>query len=380
MSASAPGMADVAAPQVRVEGDVAILDGDWTLRGLSGDISRLRARLESCARRQELGWDLSRVRNMDNAGALLLWQAWGRELPERLELREAQRALLDTWLNRRPPEGYRRRIPLDERIERMVVEPARAGLGHLREGLTLLGELVLDVGHLIRHPGGIPWREISATIYLAGTRAIPIMGLLAVLTGVVFSYQAAVQLRAFGADMLIVDMLAFAMVRELGPLMTAILVAGRSGSSMTAQIGVMRVTEELDAMKVLGIPISRRLLLPRVLGLIVVLPLLTLWTIIIALIGGGLTAQMVLDVGIWHLMDALPTALPAINLAIGMGKAAVFGLIIGLTASHFGMRIKPNTRSLASETTRSVVAALTLVVVMNGLFTIGLQDVGFKSS
>lgn len=379
MSASAPGMADVAAPQVRVEGDVAILDGDWTLRGLSGDISRLRARLESCARRQELGWDLSRVRNMDNAGALLLWQAWGRELPERLELREAQRALLDTWLNRRPPEGYRRRIPLDERIERMVVEPARAGLGHLRDGLTLLGELVLDVGHLIRHPGGIPWREISATIYLAGTRAIPIMGLLAVLTGVVFAYQAAVQLRAFGADMLIVDMLAFAMVRELGPLMTAILVAGRSGSSMTAQIGVMRVTEELDAMKVLGIPISRRLLLPRVLGLVVVLPLLTLWTIIIALIGGGFTAQVVLDVGIWHLMDALPTALPAINLAIGMGKAAVFGLIIGLTASHFGMRIKPNTRSLASETTRSVVAALTLVVVMNGLFTVGLQDVGFKS-
>ena len=371
-------------PQLRLEREAdsqrAVLTGDWTVRSLSAAGRELRQLLHACGQRSGMAWDLNGIRRMDNAGALMLWRAWRREWPERLELLDRHRALLtNAPTTDLTGELDPARADLSTRIRTAVEGPSRAALGHVGDGLALLGQLCLDLAYLIRHPGEIPWREVSATIHLAGTRALPIMGMLAVLTGVVFAYQSAVQLRNFGADLFLVDMLSFAMVRELGPLITAILVAGRSGSSMTAQIGVMRVTEELDAMKVLGISASRRLILPRVLGLMVVLPLLTFWTIVLALIGGGITAQLVLDISYHHFVDALPSALPVANLWIALAKAMVFGLVIGMTASHFGLRIQPNTRSLASETTRSVVAALSLVVLVNALFTIGLQDVGFKS-
>lgn len=357
-----------------------VLSGDWTMRSLSAAPRQLHQLLRECGGRTDLVWNLAGIRRMDNAGALALWRAWHREWPAQLELEHHHRMLLENApATDRTGELEAATPATGARVRAAFTLPAQAAVDHIRDGLVVLGQLFLDLGYLLCRPREIPWREISATIHLAGTRALPIMGMLAVLTGMVFAYQSAVQLRNFGADLFLVDMLSFAMVRELGPLITAILVAGRSGSSMTAQVGVMRVTEELDAMKVLGISASRRLILPRVLGLMVVVPLLTFWTIVLAMIGGGITAQLVLDIGYQHFLDSLPTALPVVNLWIALSKAMVFGLVIGLTASHFGLRIQPNTRSLASETTRSVVAALSLVVLVNALFTVGLQDVGFKS-
>jgi len=242
--------------------------------------------------------------------------------------------------------------------------------------VTLFGQLLLDSLHLLLHPGDMPWAEISITIYEAGVRALGITALVGFLIGIVLSYLSALQLKMFGAEIYIIDILGLSIIRELGPLLAAILVAGRSGSAMTAQIGIMRVTEELDALSAMGISHSLRLVLPKVIALTLVLPLLSVWTNAAALIGGMLSAQNTLDISFRQFFFKLPDVVPLVNVFIGLGKSAVFGFMIALIACHFGFRIKPNTESLGNETTNSVVAAITVVIMIDAVFAILFMSVG----
>ena len=248
--------------------------------------------------------------------------------------------------------------------------------GQLLQLVTLLGQLILDIGYLLLHPGDIPWSEISITIYESGVRALGITALVGFLIGIVLSYLSALQLKIFGAEIYIIDILGLSVIRELGPLLAAILVAGRSGSAMTAQIGIMRVTEELDALSAMGISHSLRLILPKVTALTIVLPLIGVWTSAMALIGGMFSAQNTLDISYQQFFLKLPDAVPLINVFIGLVKSAVFGLMIALIACHFGFRIKPNTESLGNETTNSVVAAITVVIMVDAVFAILFMNVG----
>lgn len=156
---------------------------------------------------------------------------------------------------------------------------------HLTSIVILAGQLLLDMKYLIAHPARIPWREISANLFRTGAQALGITALVGFLIGVVLSYLSSKQLQMFGADIFIINILGMSIIRELGPMLAAILVAGRSGSSMTAQLGVMRVNEELDALTVMGIPHSLRLVLPKVIGLGIAMPLVVMWTSAIALMG-----------------------------------------------------------------------------------------------
>jgi phospholipid/cholesterol/gamma-HCH transport system permease protein len=167
-----------------------------------------------------------------------------------------------------------------------------------------------------------------------------------------------------------------AIVRELGPVLAAILVAGRSGSAMTAQIGVMRVTEELDALAVMGIPHTLRLVLPKTIALAVAMPLLIVWTDAIALVGGMVCAQFQLGIDWRYFLANLPPAVPISNLYLGLAKGMVFGIFIALTACHFGLKVKPNTESLGEGTTNSVVTAITLVIVIDAIFAVLFRNVG----
>ncbi len=178
----------------------------------------------------------------------------------------------------------------------------------------MFGRVVLDLLAIVRHPKITPWIEISANLYNAGARALPITALVAFLIGIVLSYLSAQQLRVFGANQYIVNILGLAVIRELGPVLSAILVAGRSGSAITAQIGVMRVTEELDAMRVMGIPHGLRLILPRVVALSIAMPLLVMWTNVVALLGGALAAKLVLGIDLAYFARALPGVVPVANL------------------------------------------------------------------
>lgn len=335
----------------------------------------MQKKLKQAAGNIKLTWNLHDIDALDNATALWLWQTWGQKLPAGLEIKPEHLRLIEKWQTQTLPDSTPVRFSF-EQATIILSNGLLDGFGQLLNFITLLGQLMLDIVHLLRYPGDIPWAEISITIYEAGVRALGITALVGFLIGIVLSYLSALQLKLFGAEIYIIDILGLSVIRELGPLLAAILVAGRSGSAMTAQIGIMRVTEELDALSAMGISHSLRLTLPKVAALTLTMPLLSVWTSAAALIGGMFSAQNTLDISYEQFMLKLPDAVPLLNLFIGLGKSAVFGLMIALIACHFGFRIKPNTESLGNETTNSVVAAITVVIMVDALFAILFMDVG----
>jgi phospholipid/cholesterol/gamma-HCH transport system permease protein len=361
-------------------GKIVRLSGQWTALALARDRERGGAavRLRALAREHIGQWDLSRVERMDHVGGQALWRVWGHKLPADLV------ALTDTQR-----DIFNRIALLDsvrESVDKVVrVDPVtKLGLAifsffdHLYGGIAMLGRVILDLLRVVRQPKITPWVEISANIYNAGARALPITALVAFLIGIVLSYLSAQQLRLFGANQYIVNILGLAVIRELGPVLSAILVAGRSGSAITAQIGVMRVTEELDAMRVMGISHGLRLILPRVIALGIAMPLLVTWTDIIALLGGALAAKLVLGIDISFFVRSLPSVVPVANLWIGLGKGVAFGMLVAIVGCHFGFRIKANSQSLGEGTTTSVVTSITIVILADAVFAILFQNVGLS--
>jgi phospholipid/cholesterol/gamma-HCH transport system permease protein len=348
--------------------------GNWNLRNLTS-IQALRQKIQEFAKKKNVQWNMDSVDVLDNAAALIIWQAWSEQLPGMLRIKPEHQRLLDRWqaqklIDPKPVESGAG--PIVQFFYQFIANFST----QLFDLVTLFGQLLLDSLHLLMHPGDIPWAEISITIYEAGVRALGITALVGFLIGIVLSYLSALQLKMFGAEIYIIDILGLSIIRELGPLLAAILVAGRSGSAMTAQIGIMRVTEELDALSAMGISHSLRLVLPKVIALTAVLPLLSVWTNAAALIGGMLSAQNTLDISFRQFFFKLPDVVPIVNVYIGLGKSAVFGFMIALIACHFGFRIKPNTESLGNETTNSVVAAITVVIMIDAVFAILFMSVG----
>lgn len=365
-------------PKMRVEttphGVTVSLGGHWNLRGLAQASPALSAQLRDHATAAQR-WELDEIAALDSAGALLLWQTWGDRFPEGLSLKPEQAAAFARWQHAGIPfieTTERPRAPWHSRIRHLQANLA----DHAVSLVTILGQFVLDLAHLLRSPREIPLREISATIHETGGRAMPITALVGFLIGVVVSYLSSFQLEAFGAQVYIVNILGLSIIRELGPLLAAILVAGRSGSAMTARIGVMRVTQELDALAAMGISRSLRLILPKVVALTIAMPLLVVWTDIIALAGGATSASLELGISFHQFVAKLPAAVPIENFLIGLGKGAVFGVFIALIACHFGLRIQPNTESIGNETTNSVVASITLVILVDAVFAVIFRGVG----
>ncbi len=352
-----------------------VLGGVWSLRTLAADPA-LRRTIKKLAAGQDKQWDLSRLERLDSAAAFQLWQAWGERLPAGVILRPEHRGLFLYWHGREIPAPPSMAFNLAG-LMRYWRGPLGGFYQHLRAWLALFGRLILDSVYLFRRPRTIPYKEISLTVYKAGVSALGITALVGFLVGVSLSYLSSLQLQRFGAEIYIIDLLGLAVIRELGPMLAAILIAGRSGSAMTAEIGIMRVTQELDALSALGISHSLRVVLPKVVALSLTLPLLIVWTDTIALIGGMVSAQLALDIGYQQFIDQLPKAVPIVNFYIGLAKGLAFGLMIALVACHFGFLIKPNTESLGNETTHAVVATITIVIVVDTVFSILFRNVGF---
>jgi phospholipid/cholesterol/gamma-HCH transport system permease protein len=247
---------------------------------------------------------------------------------------------------------------------------------HGRDGIALLGQLVLDFAAMLRRPRELPLREISAGVYRAGVTALPVTMLVGFLVGIVLTYLSALQLKRYGADLLVINIVGVGVIRELGPMLASIISAGRSGSAITAQLGVMRVTEEVEALSVMGISVTARLVLPRVLALAVALPLVAFCTDIAALAGGMLVSQFTLGITPGAFLQALPEAVEVVNFWIGIGKSIAFGFAVAFVACHYGLRVLPNTDSLAVGVTRSVVASITCVIVLDAVFAVLLRNVG----
>lgn len=366
-----------AAVPFRQDGKVCHVAGDWSVLALAqaGEVERRRTAMARAAE-EGVRWDLHGISRLDTIGALLIWQAWGEKLPERVRWSAGQQDVFNALaLNKgevqaapSKPESW----AWVRALGGAIFQAAENG----RALLIMLGQLILDLGAMLRRPRLGPWREISAQVYRTGAQALGITALVGFLIGVVLSYLSAQQLQMIGADRFIVRLLGVSIVRELGPVLAAILVAGRSGSAITAQIGVMRVTQELDAMRVMGISHGQRLILPRVLALAVTMPLLALWTSAMALLGGMLAAQVQLGVSAQWFLTSLPDAISLTNYWIGILKGVTFGILIALIACHFGLRIQPNTESLGRGTTTSVVTSITGVILLDALYAIIFSSVG----
>ncbi|EAY67784.1 hypothetical protein BDAG_00477 [Burkholderia dolosa AU0158] len=358
------------------QGQIVRLSGQWTALALArnrGAAARPRRRHRGRPRERvgPVGHRAARSRRRPGAVARVGPQAAARRRAER----HAAHDLRTHRTAGQPARGARAR-----RAHRSGHAPQASRSSRSASTCTAASRcsarVILDALSVLRRPQTMPWKETSANVYSAGAQALPITALVAFLIGIVLSYLSAQQLQMFGANRYIVNILGLSVIRELGPVLSAILVAGRSGSAITAQIGVMRVTEELDAMRVMGIPHGLRLILPRVLALGVAMPLLVMWTNIVALTGGALAAKMVLGIDVNYFVRSLPGVVPIANLYIGLGKGVVFGMLIALVACHFGFRIKANSQSLGEGTTTSVVTSITVVILADAVFAILFQNVG----
>lgn len=362
--------------QATSNGRCARLGGSWSAACLAipatwGRISPALAQLTTDAP----GWDLSALTRLDHTGAQLLWNTWGRQWPAQLQASPGQRAMLErvarfTALDTPPPHPTWWQLFLKLGGKLWLLWDHALGL------LRLTGQLMLDLVALLRAPKRGPWRDVSGNLYHIGATALPITALVGFMIGIVLAYLMSRQLRQFGADTFIVNILGIGLIRELGPMLAAILIAGRSGSAITAQIGVMRVTEELDAMRVMGIAKGFRLVLPRAIAMAVAMPLISVWTTLAALLGGMLAADAVLGVTPAYFFTALPRAVAIGTLWLACAKSVVFGVLIALVGCHYGLRIKPNTESLGQGTTSSVVTSITVVLLVDALFAVVFRNVG----
>ena len=349
--------------------------GAWTFAGLKEHHAVLLARFAELEKQppDKIAWDLTGISSLDDAGAVWLARALrGNGLVEAAPRhREMLTQVSEGLLVQRESEKF---DPL-WMVQSVGNNAIQAGI-QIRDGIILLGQLALDAVWLARRPSEIPFREFSAGIFRAGVSALPVTMLVGFLVGIVLTYLSALQLKRYGADLLVINIVGVGVVRELGPMLASIIAAGRSGSAITAQLGVMRVTEEVEALSVMGISITSRLVLPKVIALAIALPLVAFCTDIAALAGALLVSRFTLGISPGAFLQALPDALEVVNFWIGIAKSAAFGFAVAFVACHYGLRVLPNTDSLAVGVTRSVVASITCVIILDAIFAIMLRNVG----
>src|SRR5690606_22055889 len=250
------------------------------------------------------------------------------------------------------------RVPLE--VGQKVVE---FGIGAVRV-ISFLGAIVSAIFYTIRHPRRFRMRSLVRQIELVGVNALGIIGLMSFLIGIVIAQQGAVQLAQFGAETLTVNLVGRITLRELGVLMTAIMVAGRSGSAFAAQLGTMKLTEEIDAMRTIGVSPMEALVLPRLLASVLMMPLLGFFASCIAIIGGAVIGDLMLGIPFLTFLTRIQEVVPIYDLYVGLAKAPVFGLIVALTGCYQGMQVQGNSEEVGLKTTKAVVQAIFMVIVL----------------
>jgi phospholipid/cholesterol/gamma-HCH transport system permease protein len=359
---------------------VVAIGGRWTLEAAKSLDASLQRLLPAAA--PSVRFDLTPLEELDTAGAWLIertrlaFDAAG--VPVTISGMHPEHAqLLDRVAEAGPPPPIlrARKIPGVDFVARVGVG-AVAALRQGRDLLGFFGLVILTTLGVIARPGRI--RIVSAVSHLerVGLNAMPIVGLISFLVGVVLAYQGVDQLRQFGAEVFTVNLVGIAVLREMGILLTAIVVAGRSGSAFTAQIGTMKVNEEVDALRTLGLDPVEVLVLPRILALMIALPLLAFFADIMALLGGSLMLAVLIDATFPQMMQQMQDAVPLSHLWVGLSKAPVFAFLIAMVGCFEGLRVSGSAESVGRLTTQSVVESIFLVIVVDAIFSILFSYLG----
>jgi phospholipid/cholesterol/gamma-HCH transport system permease protein len=367
----------------KVDRDLFQAGGRWTIAE--------SARLDHELRKLDVGsgqamvMDASGIERLDSTGAWLLLrtrralEATGRKVSA-LKVPERYATLLANLDRDEKASGARKPAPRMGalryrlyRIGKAAVETGQQGWGML----GYLGRVTVETGEMIAAPRkNLRFAAMVHQVEETGISALPIVGLLAFLIGVVLAYQGADQLKRFGAEIFTINLLGVGVLREIGGLITAIIVAGRSGSAFTAHLGSMRVNEEIDAMQTMGLNTVDTLVLPRIIGLVIALPLLTFYANIMALIGGAMMCYFDLGITIPVFLRQLNEAVSVNTLMVGLIKAPVFAFVIALVGCYEGFQVERNAASVGLLTTRSVVESVFLVIVLDAAFSVMFSVLG----
>jgi phospholipid/cholesterol/gamma-HCH transport system permease protein len=367
--------ADSPRPAIAVSGDGERL----ALAGVLdiGTLAEARSALKKLTPEKSRGsLDIGGLERLDTPGALFLCNLRDKGVTLS-QVRPEHQSLLDliAGLELKP-------LPKTASVSRwrqIVVEigkSARETRHDLLDIITFLGRAASWTLSALLHPSSLRPAAISRHVEETGVNALPIIGTMAVMIAVVIGYQGVAQLRPYGGEDFTINLVAVSMLREMAVLITAIMVAGRSGSAYTAEIGVMRTREEVDALNVMGIEPMQVLVVPRVIALVITLPLLTFFADIMGLIGGAGIAQVLLDVSPLQYIARVRQSIDLSDLFVGLFKAPVFAFIIAIISCMHGLRVQGSAESVGRETTRAVVKSIFLVIVLDAFFSILFEKLG----
>jgi phospholipid/cholesterol/gamma-HCH transport system permease protein len=322
--------------------------------------------------------DISASEELDTVGAWVVWR-FARDNEARIvgasqqaqTLIEAVKSAESSADVHAPREWILRRVP--EEVGKIV---GQWGTGTVNV-LSFLGAVLIGLGSLIAHPRRFPGRALVRQLELVGVDALFIIGLMSFLIGIVIAQQGAVQLQQFGAETLTVNLVGRITLRELGVLMTAIMVAGRSGSAFAAQIGTMKLTEEIDAMRTIGVSPVEVLVVPRILAAMIMMPLLGLYSAAVAIIGGAVIGELSLGIPFFTFLSRIQEVVPDFDLYVGLIKAPVFGLIVAMAGCYQGMQVSGNAEDVGLRTTKAVVQAIFAVIVLDAFFAVFFTEIGW---
>ena len=247
----------------------------------------------------------------------------------------------------------------------------------MRESVGFMGAVLISSLALLRHPRRFRMKALVRQMELVGVSSLPIIGLMSFLIGIVIAQQGAVQLQQFGAETLTVNLVGRITLRELGVLMTAIMVAGRSGSAFAAQIGTMKLTEEIDAMRTIGVSPMEALVIPRILAAVLMMPLLGFYASCVAIVGGAVIGDVMLGIPFWTFLARVQEVVPLYDFYVGLVKAPVFGLIVAMAGCYQGMQVSGNAEEVGLRTTMAVVQAIFMVIVLDAFFAVFFTEVGW---
>jgi len=356
---------------VRIAGSSIDCSGQWTALHIAAAERQLNSLRPPPG---DINIDLSGVERIDSAGAWLLyragwrWRETGRTVNFRGQDQDTDQ--LFELIAKQQIEPGEVPKPSDPGFLENLGRDSMRALNEQLSFLGFIGNITFSAVRILLTPARLRWTQVIADSEEAGFDALPIVGLLAFLIGIVIAYQGGVVLQQYGAGIFIADLVGLAMLRELSPLVTAIIVAGRTGSAYTAQIGTMKVTEEVDALRTMGITPIELLVLPKLFALVVMLPLLTVFADLMGLLGGMVMSHSLLDVSYQNFIDRLTQSVRLQDYLVGVGKAPVFAAIIASVGCYQGFRVAGSAESVGRQTTVSVVQSIFLVIVVDALFSI----------
>ncbi|HEV2867391.1 MAG TPA: MlaE family lipid ABC transporter permease subunit [Allosphingosinicella sp.] len=356
-------------------------DGRCVLR-FSGNLTLLRVRKLSeqleAIEADRLVVDLTEVERMDTVGAWLVHKLERDRGAKIVGATEDQQTLIDHVAAADQPVKVRREHePPFRQVLFELGTATQTAMGTMVGLLGFLGAMIISTGNIIRHPRRFRFNAVVMRFDVVGVRALGIIGLMSFLVGIVIAQQGAVQLRQFGAEIYTINLIGRSAVKELGVLMTAIMVAGRSGSAFAAQLGSMKLNEEVDAMRTIGVSPMEALVFPRVLATVLMMPLLGFYAAIMAIIGGGIFTWMSLDIPPITFVQRIREVVPDTDLYQSLIKAPVFGLIIAMAGCYQGLQVEGSAEEVGLRTTTAVVQGIFMVIVLDAFFAVFFTGIGW---